>query len=167
MEIINEVNERLKLFNAEVKYVYTETSLEPDFGPRVDELDLDKNLKETLIENGIERLYKYQYEAFTKIKNRENVMIISGTGTGKTEAFLIPILDFGIKGEMSILVYPTKALSRDQLNRIVKFTNKLGLEIGIFDGDTTDKERERLYRNPPHILITNPDMIHIGLALST
>ncbi|MEM0131848.1 MAG: DEAD/DEAH box helicase [Saccharolobus sp.] len=165
-EIINEVNERLKLFNAEVKYVYTETSLEPDFGPRVDELDLDKNLKETLIENGIERLYKYQYEAFTKIKNRENVMIISGTGTGKTEAFLIPILDFGIKGEMSILVYPTKALSRDQLNRIVKFTNKLGLEIGIFDGDTTDKERERLYRNPPHILITNPDMIHIGLALS-
>jgi DEAD/DEAH box helicase domain-containing protein len=166
VEILSEIGERLKLFNARLAHVYTETSLEPDLGPHVNELDLDENLKKALIEYGIETLYKYQYEAFRKIRNRENIMIISGTGTGKTEAFLIPILDLALKGERSVLVYPTKALARDQLTRIYKLSNTLGLNVGIFDGDTPEKERERLYRDPPHILITNPDMIHIGLALS-
>jgi len=166
VEILDEINERLKLFNAEIAHVYTETALDPELGPDINELDIDEKLKGTILQYGIKRLYKYQYEAYKKIKNRENVLIISGTGTGKTEAFLIPIIDLAIKGERTVLVYPTKALARDQLNRIYSLVRELGLNVGIFDGDTPEKERERLYRDPPHILITNPDMMHIGLALS-
>ncbi|WP_338599426.1 DEAD/DEAH box helicase [Sulfolobus tengchongensis] len=166
MEILSEINEKLKTFNAKLAHVYTETFLEPELGPNVIELDIDEKLKKSIIQYGIERLYKYQYEAYRKIKNGENIMIISGTGTGKTEAFLIPILDLALKGERSVLVYPTKALARDQLTRIYRLAGELDLNVGIFDGDTPEKERERLYKNPPHILITNPDMIHLGLALS-
>ncbi|TRM90462.1 DEAD/DEAH box helicase, partial [Sulfolobus sp. B1] len=166
MEILDEINERLKLFNAEIAHVYTETALDPELGPDINELDIDEKLKRAILQYGIKKLYKYQYDAYKKIKNRENVLIISGTGTGKTEAFLIPIIDLAIKGERTVLVYPTKALARDQLNRIYSLVKELGLNVGIFDGDTPEKERERLYRDPPHILITNPDMIHIGLALS-
>ncbi|QXJ30670.1 DEAD/DEAH box helicase [Saccharolobus shibatae] len=166
MEILSEINDKLKTFNARIAHVHTETFLEPELGPSINEMDIDYKLKKTITEYGIERLYKYQYEAYRKIKNKENIMIISGTGTGKTEAFLIPILDLALRGERSVLIYPTKALARDQLTRVYKLAGELELNIGIFDGDTPEKERERLYRNPPHILITNPDMIHLGLALS-
>ncbi|MEM0374345.1 MAG: DEAD/DEAH box helicase, partial [Sulfolobales archaeon] len=167
MEIINEVNEKLKSYGAEVAYVHTETYLEPDFGSYVEELNINEDLKRALKRIGITRLYKYQEESLKLIKDGKNVVIISGTGTGKTEAFLIPLLDLAMKGERSVLIYPTRALGRDQFGRISKITNELfGINVGIFDGDTPEKERIRISRNPPQILITTPDMLHIGLALS-
>ena len=166
MDIINDVKNALDYFNVKITYIYTETALDPDFGSYVDDLPIHNKIKEALKSIGISRLYKYQEEALQKILDRKNVMIISGTGTGKTEAFLIPLLDFALRGERSVLIYPTKALARDQLDRILRLTSKLDVDVGIFDGDTPEKERERLYENPPSILITNPDMIHIGLQLS-
>lgn len=166
MDIIDEVKNALDYFNVKIRHVYTETALDPEFGDSVDTLNISSKIKDSLKKHGIEKLYKYQEEALHKILDKKNVMIVSGTGTGKTEAFLIPTLEFSLRGERSVLVYPTKALARDQLERILKFTTELGVTVGVFDGDTPEKERERLYENPPDILITNPDMIHIGLALS-
>jgi len=167
MDLLSRINEQLKIFGAEIVHINTETQLEPDFGSYVEELNIDERLKKALKRIGIVRLYKYQEESLKAIKDRKNVIIISGTGTGKTEAFLIPLLDLALKGERSVLVYPTRALGRDQLERINKIINELfGISVGIFDGDTPEKERERISRNPPHFLITTPDMLHIGLALS-
>ena len=166
MDIIDEVKNVLDYFNVKIAHIYTETALDPEFGSYVDDLPIDGRIKEALKSIGISRLYKYQEEALKKILERRNVMIISGTGTGKTEAFLVPLLDFALKGERSVLIYPTKALARDQLDRILRLASKLDIDVGVFDGDTPEKERERLYENPPSILITNPDMIHIGLQLS-
>ncbi|AAY79697.1 DEAD/DEAH box helicase [Sulfolobus acidocaldarius] len=165
-ELIDRVSERLSYFNVKIAHIFTETALEPDLGAKVEDLPLGGNLKQMLKQVGIHRLYKFQEEAYNKISHGNNVMIVSGTGTGKTEAFLIPLLDLALKGERSVLVYPTKALARDQLERVRRLASPLGVEMGVFDGDTPEKERKRLYENPPHILITNPDMIHIGLPLS-
>ncbi|MCG2909597.1 MAG: DEAD/DEAH box helicase [Stygiolobus sp.] len=166
MDLLDEISEKLNYFNVRISHVYTETSLDPDLGSSVDELGLNPCLVDALKTLGINRLYKFQEESLKKIIEGKNVMIISGTGTGKTEAFLIPVLQMALKGERSVLVYPTKALARDQLDRIKKFTDKLSIRVGVFDGDTSDRERDELYRNPPEILITNPDMIHIGLPFS-
>ncbi|BFH72715.1 DEAD/DEAH box helicase [Sulfurisphaera javensis] len=163
---LEEVKQALDLFNVKITHVYTETSLDPEPGEIVENLPIDRRIKDSLKARGINRLYKFQEEALRKILAGKNVMIISGTGTGKTEAFMIPILEFALKGERSVLVYPTKALARDQLDRIISFAHALGINVGVFDGDTPNSERERLYNNPPSVLITNPDMIHIGLALS-
>lgn len=166
MDILENIKERLNLFNVEIAHVYTETAFEPDMGSGVDSLNISEKIKESLKSIGIERVYKYQEEAINKILDRRNILIISGTGTGKTEAFLIPILNFAINGEKSVLIYPTKALARDQLNRICKLIKNLPIRVGVIDGDTPRIERNRIYEDPPEILITNPDMLHLGLAMS-
>ncbi|MCI2415210.1 MAG: DEAD/DEAH box helicase [Candidatus Aramenus sp.] len=166
MDILEEVKERLAYFNASVAHVHVETALEPDAGAYVDELPVDPKLKEVLKGLGFARLYKFQEEAVKEILKGKNVLIVSGTGTGKTEAFLIPVLQFALKGERSVLVYPTKALARDQLSRVTEFARGLGVGVAVLDGDTPREERKRIYSDPPEVLITNPDMIHRGLTLS-
>ncbi|AWR96440.1 DEAD/DEAH box helicase [Acidianus sulfidivorans JP7] len=167
MEVLEKLEEGLKLFSAEIVHVNTESELEPEMGSYVKDLNIHEKLKEALLQIGITRLYKYQEESLKKIEDGKNVLIISGTGTGKTEAFLIPILDLAMKNnDKSVIVYPTKALARDQLERINRISQKLPINVGVIDGDTPKIERDRLYANQPDILITNPDMIHLGLALS-
>ncbi|ARM74921.1 DEAD/DEAH box helicase [Acidianus manzaensis] len=167
MEVLEKLEEGLKLFSAEIVHVRTESELEPEMGDYVKDLNIHNKLKEALLGIGISRLYKYQEESLKVIENGKNVLIISGTGTGKTEAFLIPILDLTLKNhDKSTIIYPTKALARDQLERVERLTKNLPISVGILDGDTPKTERDRLYANPPDILITNPDMIHVGLPLS-
>ncbi len=166
MDIVEEVKEGLSVFNATVAHVFAETALEPDLGAFVDELPLDSRVKEALKGLGFQRLYKFQEEAVREALKGKNVLVVSGTGTGKTEAFLIPVLEFALRGERSVLVYPTKALARDQLARVTEFAKRLGIGVAVLDGDTPRNERKRIYSDPPEILITNPDMIHRSLPLS-
>ena len=166
-EVLKLVEERLSYFNAKIAWVHRETYLEPDPGPEVDSLNLHPRLKEVLKRKGITRLYKFQGEAIDLISRRRNVLIVSGTGTGKTEAFLIPLVDLALRnGERSVLIYPTKALGRDQLSRIKSLTRGLDLNVNVFDGDTPEDERRKMADNPPDILVTTPDMLHVGLPLS-
>jgi DEAD/DEAH box helicase domain-containing protein len=165
MYLLKLLQEYLEKFNIKIVQIHTETYLEPDFGLPIESLNIDKRVINALKILGIERLYKFQETAFNLIKSRENVLIVSGTG--KTEAFLIPLLDSALKGERTVVVYPTKALGKDQFNRISEIIEKIfGLSVGIFDGDTPSKERERLSKNPPNFLTTTPDMLHVGLSLS-
>lgn len=151
-----------------VIYKWLEEGGELEYGPKVDELDLNENLKLSLKLSGIERLYKFQELALEKIRRKFNTVIVAGTGTGKTEAFLIPILDEIINdpvpGINALILYPTKALTSDQYSRINRYTSKiLGMSVAIYDGDTERKEREKIFRNPPKILLSNPDMLHLSL----
>jgi DEAD/DEAH box helicase domain-containing protein len=142
-----------------------QTNGEPEQGPTIEELDVNPNLRRNFLRLGVSRLYSYQGEVLKLWRGNENIMISSGTGTGKTEAFLLPALDAAAKGERTVLVYPTKALARDQLSRLLTLSEGVA-EVGVFDGDTPEKERARLAQSPPQILLTNPDMIHVGLAMS-
>jgi ribosomal protein L32 len=124
------------------------------------------------------RLYQHQEQAFRIGREGRSFVITTGTGSGKTEAFLLPVLDGilrrkaeGIRGLQAIFVYPMNALANDQLERMRRLLRGSGLEISFAlytgDSDTTtlalreepaDTERltrAEIRRNPPDILLTN------------
>ncbi len=141
---------------------------EPEMGCHVDELGLEPAILQRLDELGIKQFYKFQEESIYEIMFGNNVVIESPTASGKTEAFLIPALQ-RIKNESNpgvvsaVFVYPTKALSRDQYPKILKFTQNLGIDVNIFDGDTSRHDKNRVLDDPPRILITNFDTLHYHL----
>ena len=138
---------------------------EPKMGCKVEDLGLNELISEHLKNLEIEQFYKFQEEAINEIIFGENVVIEAPTASGKTEAFLIPVIQ-RIKKEseegnvFAIFVYPTKALSRDQHPKIQKFAKKIGINVKVFDGDTKPDERREIIENSPHILITNFDVLH-------
>ena len=141
---------------------------DPEIGCKPDELGLDEQLSKELASSGINQFYKFQEDAIREIIFGENVIIEAPTASGKTEAFLIPILQKikqnSIKGNVfAIMVYPTKALSRDQHPKIQKFAEKIGIDVNVFDGDTSLEKRRKIIEKPPQILITNFDVIHYHL----
>jgi len=138
---------------------------EPKMGCKVEELGLDESITEHLKELKIEQFYKFQEEAIQEIAFGENVVIEAPTASGKTEAFLIPVIqrikkDAVDENVFAIFVYPTKALARDQYPKILKFAEKIGVKVEVFDGDTKQEERREIIDHPPQILITNFDVLH-------
>ncbi|MEX0862627.1 DEAD/DEAH box helicase [Nitrosopumilus sp.] len=138
---------------------------EPKMGCSVEDLGLDESISEHLKELGIKQFYKFQEETIQEIIFGENVVIEAPTASGKTEAFLIPVIQ-RIKKEandgnvFAIFIYPTKALARDQHPKIQKFAEKIGINIKVFDGDTKIEERREIIEKPPQIIITNFDVLH-------
>jgi DEAD/DEAH box helicase domain-containing protein len=143
-----------------VLYVHEDKPTEITYGPTIDSLDIPKELISRLRELGIERLYDFQWEAYKSIINGYDTAIMAGTGVGKTEAFLLPLISLSLnRGVKAIIMYPTKALARDQMIRIQKYITPLGMSVLPYDGDTSSDIRSKVYASPPNILITNPDMI--------
>ncbi len=141
---------------------------EPKMGCKIEDLGLDESITEHLKELGIEQFYKFQEDAIGEIAYGENIIIEAPTASGKTEAFLIPVIQ-RIKKDSSdgnvfgIFVYPTKALARDQFPKIKKFAQKIGVRVNVFDGDTKLADRREIIENPPQILVTNFDVLHYHL----
>ncbi len=138
---------------------------EPEMGCKVEDLGLDETITEHLKELNIEQFYKFQQDAIEEIIFGENVIIEAPTASGKTEAFLIPVIqrikkDASDGNVFAVFVYPTKALSRDQYPKIQKFADKIGIKVRVFDGDTKLEERREIIDNPPQIMITNFDVLH-------
>lgn len=138
---------------------------EPKMGCKVEDLGLDEAITEHLKELGINQFYKFQEDAIMEITYGKNVVIEAPTASGKTEAFLIPVIQKikkdSIDGSVfAIFVYPTKALARDQFPKIKRFAEKIGIRVKVFDGDTKVAERRDIIDNPPHILVTNFDVLH-------
>ncbi len=128
---------------------------------------LAPELRAVLERQGIGSLYSHQAEAFEAIRGGDDTVLVSRTASGKTLSFLLPILNEYLQAEAPfgvLLLYPTKALSRDQegtlggLLRAATGTHKLG----TFDGDTPREERRNIQRGSDFV-ITNPDMLHAGI----
>ncbi|WP_182354767.1 DEAD/DEAH box helicase [Flaviflexus huanghaiensis] len=133
--------------------------------------------------------YHHQAEAFARLRTKDEngrrdpdpTIVITGTGSGKTESFLMPILDHarrarmeGEKGVKALILYPMNALANDQADRIAKLiwdNDELhGLTAGIYTGEATSNrttmsrnqlitDRSEMQRNPPDILLTNYKML--------
>ncbi len=171
--VIEGLNKVLSLSGSRIAYLHKEVQGDPDPGPAVEEAGLPESLVRALKNYGIERLYKFQYNVLQEFREGRDLVIVAGTGTGKTEAFIIPIVEEilrageGTPRPYAIIMYPTKALARDQLYRFkLLLEGQLGLKVEVLDGDTPRDKRIEIYSSPPHILVTNPDMMHYGLALS-
>jgi DEAD/DEAH box helicase domain-containing protein len=152
-----------------VVYVKVEEPVEPKLGPPVEGVVRSEELVRALRRRGIHRLYEFQAEAIRLISEGRSVLVVAGTGSGKTEAFLVPVLDRMLSGsrELAVLVYPTKALARDQIERVEGYTSEIfGFRVATYDGDTPERERELIFQYPPRLLVTNPDMLHLSLRQS-
>lgn len=127
---------------------------------------LDRRLVTTLNDLGISKLYSHQGEAITKVIDGENIVVVTPTASGKTLCYNIPVIDKIIKNRNSraLYLFPTKALSQDQLSELYNLIQKLDIDIKTYtyDGDTPQTAR-RLIRSAGHIVISNPDMLHAGI----
>ncbi len=155
-----------------ISYYKTITEPEPSRGAPVDELGLDDAMVASLRQKGIEYTYKFQEDAILEILGGQNVVITAPTASGKTEAFAIPIIqkiaNGGASGQIqAIFVYPTKALSRDQLPKIGQLARAAGVQVEVFDGDTKERDRDRILENLPQIIITNFDVLHYHMMYGT
>jgi len=156
---------------------FPETS--PPMGCLVEDAPISEGMKKALRRFGVKRLFRFQEEAFRAILAGKDVVISAPTATGKTEAFAVPVLEqvaarvggwgplrpAGARQVQALFIYPTKALARDQAGKLEVLAEGVGLRVAVLDGDTPQEERERIYRMPPDILITNPDMLHLHLSL--
>ncbi len=145
---------------------------EPVMGSNVEDVGLGKEISSHLNEIGITKFYKFQEEAIKEIFYGNSVVIEAPTASGKTEAFLIPIIqkikNENLAGKVSALfVYPTKSLARDQYPKIVAFAEKLDIKVAVFDGDTKQTERSEILEDPPHIIVTNFDILHYHMMYQT
>src|SRR5574338_486320 len=149
-----------------VSFFKTLSEPEPKMGSKVMEVGLDENITRVLEEKGIEQFYKFQEEAIMEIMRGNNVIITAPTASGKTESFVVPIIqkildEKNSKGRiLALFVYPTKSLSKDQLPKIKEIADKLGIGVAVFDGDVKTSDRQKIFENPPQILITNFDVLH-------
>lgn len=131
--------------------------------------DLNQDLIEVLKSQGINQLYCHQLRCWNLLKARKNVVITTGTASGKTYCYNLPILDALLSDENSraLYLFPTKALAQDQiikLSDISKHLKEKGKDVvaAIYDGDTPASSRPAIRTNA-RILLSNPDMLHIGI----
>ncbi|GAB6072602.1 hypothetical protein JCM14244_09790 [Venenivibrio stagnispumantis] len=113
------------------------------------------------------KLYTHQVEAIKLIKKGNNVVITTPTASGKSFIYLLSILDRFYKNPSTkaLLIFPLKALSKDQKKKILDFIQNINSDatVEIYDGDTSKQERSRIKENPPTFLITTPDMLNQGI----
>ena len=127
---------------------------------------IDKRLINALNRENIFRLYKHQNEAIGYIIRGNNTVIVTPTASGKTLCYNIPVINSFLKDSTSraIYLFPTKALSQDQVHELVNINELIGggLKVYTFDGDTPVNARKAI-RNVGNIVVTNPDMLHQGI----
>ena len=117
--------------------------------------------------SGVDRLFQHQADAILKAVGGSNVVLQAPTASGKTLAFLIPMLEAlsNKSNARALMIYPNKALALDQRDQLMSLAKQIpGRQIDSwwYDGDTLPKERELLRQDPPPILITNPEMLHLS-----
>lgn len=134
--------------------------------------DLPAPVSQTLIAAGLHSLYTHQLEAWTSVRAGENIILSTGTASGKTLAYNLPVISELLTDPDSraLYLFPTKALAQDQLSVISSqlsvlqslITGHWSLTTSIYDGDTPASARPAIRKNA-RILLTNPDMLHTGI----
>ena len=124
--------------------------------------DLHPALAEGLRGRGIEALYTHQAQALSAAE-RGPVMVTTGTASGKSLCFNLPTLDVlcSDRRARALYLYPTKALAQDQARALTEL-GLPGIRPAIYDGDTPRAERAAIRRRA-NVILTNPDMLHVGI----
>ena len=125
--------------------------------------DLRPELSDALHKMGASRLYSHQLEAYERVRANENVVVATATASGKSLCYKIPSFQnaLGRAKSRAVFLYPTKALAQDQLGKIKAFGLR-GVHPATYDGDTPHALRADIRRRA-NILLTNPDMLNIGI----
>ncbi len=126
-----------------------------------------------LVAAGVEALYQHQVAAIDLIRDRQHVVAATPTASGKTLMYNLPVLEQVLADTTSraLYLFPLKALAQDQLRSFQELTEAhnaspgtaVPVEAAIYDGDTTAWQRRKIRATPPHVLLTNPEMLHLSL----
>src|SRR4030042_3348874 len=127
---------------------------------------LAKPIREALARLGFSKPTLPQTLAFPSIVEGKNLLLIAPTGTGKTEAVLLPIFSKLVeqkhqdqKGIQVIYITPLRALNRDMLRRLTFWSQQLDISVEVRHGDTEMKIRRKQARQPPQLLVTTPETL--------
>ncbi len=122
------------------------------------------SIQEKLKQLQIEQLFTHQAHAFDAAMAGKDLMVVTGTNSGKTFCYNLPAMQICVTEPAArcLYLFPTKALAQDQLSRLEALTPGVQVRVGTYDGDTPTNQRSSL-RKLAHILLTNPDMLHIGI----
>jgi len=145
----------------ELAHVELVPAREARFAPLPEELH--PRVRASLAGQGIESLYGHQAEAWEAAARSEHFVVTTGTASGKTLAFNLPVLDALAREpkQRALYLYPTKALAQDQLRALGSFRLPK-LRAAIYDGDTPADRRWQV-RKWANLILSNPDMLHVGV----
>lgn len=132
--------------------------------------ELSSDIRTVLQRVGINQLFIHQYEAWEKIHSGKHVIITSGTSSGKSLCYQLPIMESLVTTEpgTALCIYPTKSLAHDQYDQFERLITSLSaitpnrLSLGVYDGDTPLGQRTAIRQNA-NVILTNPDMLHMGI----
>ena len=128
--------------------------------------EINPKLMDALKTRGIQKLYTHQADAVKAILQNKHVVVVTPTASGKTLCYNLPVLQSVLENPESraLYLFPTKALSQDQVTELHGLVENLGVDIKTytFDGDTPVSARKAI-RLVGHIVVTNPDMLHQGI----
>ncbi len=160
LEILKEMGLKSEAIRA-VHYLPPKPGRYRDYPPDVHPL-----LLAALQKKGYHQLFLHQYLTWEKVRNGQNVVVVTPTASGKTLCYNLPVLQSILEDPSSraIYLFPTKALSQDQRAELDEIISLLPEEVKVYtyDGDTPQDAR-RAIRSQGHIVITNPDMLHSGI----
>ena len=134
---------------------------------------LSNSLLESLEKTGITKLYSHQHQAICTILEGKDILVATPTASGKSMVYNLPVLNDLFCGDPghALYIYPLKALAQDQNNVLESLYKKLPDELqkkygpvsALFDGDTSSYRRRKIRDKAPHVLLTNPEMIHLSI----
>lgn len=137
---------------------------------------VDEQIVESFRREGFRNLTKIQKISYPVISRKQNCLLVAPTGSGKTEAAMMPIFSL-LESERSgntvfiedsaifvLYITPLRALNNDVHRRIIDYAKKRNLDAQIRHGDTTTMAKQKMLIKPPHILITTPESLGIILT---
>ena len=127
---------------------------------------VDERIPAALKKHGVHQLYTHQAQAFASASRGEDFVVVTPTASGKTLCYNLPVLNEILHNPdaRALYLFPTKALSADQVSELYELITLMDVDIKTFtyDGDTPGAAR-RAVRQAGHVVVTNPDMLHSGI----
>ncbi len=129
---------------------------------------LPEPLVRLLAARGIEQLYCHQVAALEAARARQDLVVVTGTASGKTLCYNLPIIESALaEGGRALYLFPTKALAQDQLKGLLDLVATdeevaRAVRPGVYDGDTPTAQRRRI-RGEANLVLSNPDMLHAAV----
>jgi DEAD/DEAH box helicase domain-containing protein len=130
---------------------------------------LPDSLTKLLASRGIEQLYSHQVAALEAARAQRDLVVVTGTASGKTWCYNLPILESALAEPQAraLYLFPTKALAQDQLKGLLELVGDMpelatAIRPGVYDGDTPNAQRRRI-RSEANLVLSNPDMLHAAV----
>ena len=128
--------------------------------------ELDERIVRVLRDKGIHHLYTHQARCWELARQNRDFVVVTPTASGKTLCYNLPVVDAILRqpDARALYLFPTKALSADQVSGLYEMIEALQVEIKAYtyDGDTQASARKAI-RQAGHIVVTNPDMLHANI----